>query len=251
MPSLFVAHGAPLLALDPELGRPLRELAARLPRPRAILAVSAHWEEAPLTLGATETTGLIYDFSGFPQQLYRVRYPAPGAPWLADRVLALLADRAPRRSQRGLDHGVWTPLVHLYPDADVPVLQLSMPRSDSPVGLFELGHALAPLRDESVLILGSGNITHNLRRLDWQAGAPVPQWAREFDAWVADVLLRRDFSALVDYPRRAPQLARAHPSDEHLRPLLVAAGAGSDGSVSFPVEGWEYGSLSRRTVLFG
>jgi 4,5-DOPA dioxygenase extradiol len=152
---------------------------------------------------------------------------------------------------RGFDHGAFVPMAVSWPDATMPLVQLSLRSGLDPAIHLQLGRVLAPLRDESVLILGSGNITHNLRRLDWQAGAPVPQWAREFDAWVADVLLRRDFSALVDYPRRAPQLARAHPSDEHLRPLLVAAGAGSDGSVSFPVEGWEYGSLSRRTVLFG
>src|SRR5687767_2015172 len=154
MPSLFVGHGAPLLAVDSVLGEPLRQLGRQLRRPRAILAVSAHWEESPLTLGTTEQRELIYDFSGFPEELYRVRYPAPGAPWLADRIEALLPDRPPKRSQRGLDHGVWTPLVHLYPDADVPVLQLSMPRSDSADALFELGKALAPLRDEGVLILG-------------------------------------------------------------------------------------------------
>jgi 4,5-DOPA dioxygenase extradiol len=251
IPSLFLGHGAPLLALDASLGEPLRRLGERLPRPRGILAVSAHWEESPLTLGTTEARELIYDFSGFPEALYRVRYPAPGAPWLADRVFALLKDRAPRRSQRGLDHGVWTPLVHLYPSADVPLLQISMPRSDSPADLFELGRALAPLRDEGVLILGTGNVTHNLRKLDWQEHAATPQWAKEFDLWISEVLTHRDREALVDYQRRAPHLALAQPTDDHLRPLLVAAGAGSDEPVSFPIEGWEYGSLSRRSVQFG
>jgi 4,5-DOPA dioxygenase extradiol len=251
LPSIFVAHGAPLLALDRELGEPLRRWGEALGKPRAILALSAHWEDAPLTFGATETVPLIYDFSGFPQELYQVRYPAPGAPWLADRVDALLTGREPRRSTRGLDHGVWTPLVHLYPDADVPVLQLSMPRPFSSADLFELGRALAPLRDEAVLVLGTGNITHNLRRLDWQAEAPTPAWAVEFDAWIKDVLERRDFDALVRYESRAPQLRLAQPTDDHLRPLLVAAGAGANESVRFPIEGWEYESLSRRSVEFG
>jgi 4,5-DOPA dioxygenase extradiol len=251
MPSLFVGHGAPLLALDAALGAPLRTLGQRLPRPRGILAVSAHWEDSPLTLGATGTRELIYDFSGFPEALQQVRYPAPGAPWLAERVDAVLADRAPKRSERGWDHGVWTPLVHLYPAADVPLLQISMPRSDSPAALFELGRALAPLRDEGVLVLGTGNITHNLRKLDWQEHAATPQWAKDFDGWIADVLERRDWEALLDYPRRAPSLTLAQPTDDHLRPLLVAAGAGSEGPIGFPIEGWEYGSLSRRSVLFG
>jgi len=251
LPSIFVAHGAPLLALDPALGEPLDRWGRVLPRPRAILAISAHWEDAPLTLGATETRPLVYDFFGFPEELYRVGYPAPGAGWLADRVEALVAQRGVRRSQRGLDHGVWTPLVHLYPQADVPVLQLSMPATESAAALFELGRSLAPLRDEGVLILGSGNLVHNLRRVEWHARAAPPQWAEEFDGWIADVLERRDWDALVDYRERAPQLALAHPTEEHLRPVLVAAGAGADEPVSFALTGWELGSLSRRSVQFG
>lgn len=252
MPSAFVAHGAPFLAVDPERGEPLRRWGEALPRPRAILAVSAHWEDAPLTLGATGTRDLVYDFFGFPEELYRVRYPAPGAPWVADRVAALVASIDIRRSERGLDHGVWTPLVHLYPAADVPVLQLSMPGTATGAELFELGRSIAPLRDEGVLILGSGNLVHNLRRLDWGGGGGPPQpWASAFDAWIADVLTRRDWDALIDYRNRAPQLALAHPSEEHLRPVLVAAGAAADERVRFPLEGWELGSLSRRSVQFG
>jgi 4,5-DOPA dioxygenase extradiol len=252
MPSIFVAHGAPFLAVDPARGEPLVRWGEALPRPTAILALSAHWEEAPLTLGTTDARELLYDFSGFPEELYRVRYPAPGAPWLARRVLELLGGRTVQGGDRGLDHGVWTPLVHLYPRADVPVLQLSMPHSDSAAELFELGRALAPLRELGVLILGSGNLVHNLRRVDWHGrNAPPPPWAAAFDAWIADVLSRRDWDALQDYRERAPQLALAHPTEDHLRPVLVAAGAAADEPVRFTLEGWEMGSLSRRSVQFG
>jgi 4,5-DOPA dioxygenase extradiol len=250
LPAGFVAHGAPFLAVNAARGAPLRAWAASLPRPRAFLFVSAHFERAPLTIGAETARELLYDFTGFPPELYRVRYPAPGAPELAERVAALLAHLAPLRSERPLDHGVWTPLVHLAPAADVPVLELSMPRPWSARELFELGRALAPLRAEGVWILGSGNLVHNLGRLDPDE-APPPAWAVEFDAWIADVLRRRDWDALIGYRERAPALRLAHPTEEHLRPLLVAAGAGADGPVSFPVEGWEWGSLSRRCVQLG
>jgi len=250
-PSGFVAHGAPFLALDAALGEPFRQWGAGLPRPTAILVVSAHFERAPLTIGATENKELLYDFSGFPRELYQVRYPAPGAPWLADRVEQLLAGEETARSERPLDHGVWTPLLHIAPAADIPVLEISMPHRDSPARLFDTGRRLAPLRDEGVFILGSGNLVHNLGRLDWTGTGMPPTWAAEFDAWIADVLARRDWDALIDYRERAPALGLAHPTEEHLRPILVAAGAAADDEVRFVHEGWEYGSLSRRTVQFG
>lgn len=251
LPTIFVAHGAPYLAVDAVRGEPLRRWGQELPRPRAILAISAHWEDAPLRLGTTEARDLVYDFSGFPDELYHVRYPAPGAPWLAERVAALLPGREVRRSDRGLDHGVWTPLVHLFPAAEVPVLQLSMPRSLSAQELFDVGRALQPLRDEGVLILGSGNLVHNLRRLDWHDRAAPQAWASEFDAWIAQVLERRDWEALIDYGNRAPALSLAHPTEEHLRPILVAAGAAPDERLRCTLEGWEMGNLSRRSVQFG
>jgi 4,5-DOPA dioxygenase extradiol len=250
-PVVFVAHGAPFLAVDPRLGAPLATWAKTLTRPAAILAVSAHWEDAPLTLGTTEPRGLVYDFWGFPEELYRVRYPAPGAPALAERVAALLAGREVVRGNRGLDHGVWTPLVHLFPAADVPVLQLSMPRSLSATDLFAIGEALAPLRDEGILIMGSGNLVHNLRRVVWDGYAEPEPWAAAFDGWIGDVLARRDWDALIDYAQRAPDLQLAHPSEEHLRPILVAAGAGASAAISFPITGWEMGNISRRSVQFG
>lgn len=255
LPALFVAHGAPTLALDPDKGSDFRRWGAALPKPSGIVVVSAHWEAAPVTIGSVEQRELVYDFYGFPKPLYEVRYPAPGAPELARRVEALAASLGSvrRDTTRGLDHGVWVPLLHLFPGADVPVLQISMPSSLGAKALFALGERLAPLRQERVLIVGSGNLTHNLRRLDWRGEGGPPVWAGEFDAWVADVLARRDFDALVDYAKRAPALREAHPTEEHLQPLLVAAGAASTGSgpVTFPVSGFEYGSLSRRSVQLG
>jgi 4,5-DOPA dioxygenase extradiol len=253
LPAGFVGHGAPLLALDAQKGAPLRAWGAALGTPRAVLVVSAHWEAAPASLGATGTRPLVYDFGGFPRPLYEVQYPAPGAPWLADRVDALLGAPA-RRTDRGLDHGVWTPLVHLFPDADVPVLQLSLPSREGPRALFALGRRLAPLRAEGVFVLGSGNVTHDLRAVDFSETTPPPGWARDFDAWVRETLARRDWDTLVDFAAKAPAYRRAHPTDEHWLPILVAAGAGADATgeaVRFPIEGWEFGSLSRRAVALG
>jgi 4,5-DOPA dioxygenase extradiol len=247
----FVAHGAPLLALNQSLGDPFRRWGESLPRPRAFLVVSAHFEQSPLTIGTTEPRELLYDFSGFPDALYRVRYSPPGAPRLADRVSQLLEGHEIHRSDRPLDHGVWTPLVHIAPDASVPVLEISMPRDYSAQDLFRTGRQLAALRDEGVWILASGNIVHNLGRLDWSGAGATPSWAAEFDAWSATVLARQDWDALIDYDNRAPALSLAHPSEEHFRPLLVAAGAAADDRVTFVFEGWEYGSISRRTVQFG
>lgn len=251
MPVGFAAHGAPTIALDSERGAPLAAWARAMTRPRAILVVSAHWEDAPVTIGTTQRKPLVYDFSGFPPPLYQVRYDAPAAPDVADRVASLLGGAA--RTDRGWDHGVWTPLVHMFPEADVPLLQISMPSREGAGALVELGRRLAPLRDEGVLILGSGNLVHNLRRLDFTERRAPASWAREFDAWTADVLRRGDIDALAAYRDRAPGLNLAHPTHEHLLPILVVAGAGAAdlSRVSFPVEGWEYGSLSRRCVQIG
>jgi 4,5-DOPA dioxygenase extradiol len=251
LPIAFVGHGAPLLALDPVKGAPLRAWGDALGRPRAVLALSAHWERAPVTSGATEACPLVYDFGGFPRALYEVQYGAPGAPWLLDRVQGALG--APvLRTTRGLDHGVWTPLVHLFPDASVPVLQVSMPSAGGPRALFALGARLAPLRDEGVLLLCSGNITHNLGAVDFADASAPPSWALDFDAWTRDTLLRRDWDTLLDYERQAPSYRAAHPTDDHWFPLLIAAGAASVSATTtrFPVEGWEFGSLSRRAVEF-
>jgi 4,5-DOPA dioxygenase extradiol len=254
MPALFLAHGAPPLLDLPEWVAELKAWADALPRPRAVLVISAHWEEHPVTIGATAPTPLIHDFYGFPEKYYRLRYPAPGAPWLGERVHQLLSPLGPvaRDPGRGLDHGAYIPLLAMYPLADVPVLQLSLP-SDDPAEVLALGRALAPLRAEGVQIQGSGFLTHNLGRVDWTGRAPVPAWAADFDAWAADAIARRDLDALVDFERKAPGARIALPTTEHFLPLLAAMGA-ADGAAPaprFPITGFWLGSLTRRSVELG
>ncbi|HEV8323499.1 MAG TPA: class III extradiol ring-cleavage dioxygenase [Myxococcota bacterium] len=253
MPVIFLAHGSPLLLDDEGWVAELKRWADALPRPEAVLMVSAHWEQAPVTIAATRTVPLVYDFYGFPARYYAVTYPAPGAPALAARVRALLGETGPVADEpkRGLDHGAYVPLVAMYPRADVPVLQISMPSLDAPA-LFQMGRALAPLRNEGVLVVGSGFLTHNMRALNPQPGAPTPSWAADFDAWAADALARHDVDALIDYRRRAPGVRQALPTHEHFVPVLVALGAAAvhPGAVSFPITGWMAGSFTRRSVQF-
>lgn len=251
LPVAFVGHGAPTAAIDPNKSAPWAAWGRALPRPTAVLVVSAHWEGAPVRIGATRTLPLIYDFSGFPAALYALKYPAPGAPALADRVAKLLGPSAQRDPERGLDHGAWVPLLHLLPDADVPVLQVTLPLSLGAEGVFDLGRRLAPLRDEGVLLVGSGNVTHNLRAMA-PDGSPPQAFAREFDQWTAEVTTRRDWDALRAYREKAPALRQNHPREEHWLPLLFAAGAAADDDrVTYPVEGFEYGNLSRRSIQLG
>jgi 4,5-DOPA dioxygenase extradiol len=252
MPVIFAAHGAPILLDDSEWMAELAAWAQEVPRPSSILVVSAHWEESPVTLGATQTQPLIHDFYGFPQRYYQTRYAAPGAPALAARVRELLrAEQIALREEprRGLDHGAYVPLVAMYPGADVPVLQLSMPGLDAP-RLFALGRALAPLREEGVLIFGSGFLTHNMR---YAFRPGVPAWAREFDHWAEESLTRFDVDALIDFQRRAPAADIALPTWEHYAPVLVAAGAaGLAPEVRFPIRGfWMDGAFTKRSVQFG
>jgi 4,5-DOPA dioxygenase extradiol len=253
-PACFVGHGSPMTALDARKGGAWTRWASSFAKPKAILVVSAHWERAPVTIGATTTVPLVYDMVGFPEELYRVRYPSPGAPKLAARVERLLAPLGPVRhdAQRGLDHGAWVPLRWMVPDADVPVLPLSLPTADGP-SLVAIGKALAPLRDENVLLLASGNLVHNLGRIAPSDTAPTPTWASEFDEWCEGVLRRRDADAMADWLRKAPAPRWAHPTSEHFTPVLVALGAGLDdpSRVSFPISGFEGGSISRRCVQFG
>ncbi len=251
-PVLFVAHGAPPLLDDEGWMAELSRWAEGLPRPRAILSISAHWEARPVAIGATRALPLVYDFYGFPSRYYRVQYPSPGAPDLARRVRELLASQGiPSVDQpdRGLDHGTYVPLLAMYEAADVPVLQISLPGLE-PEALAACGRALAPLRRDGVLILGSGFLTHNLRALGERT---TPAWASEFDAWVMDVLARRDLDELLDFERRAPAARLAHPRTEHFAPVIVAAAAASTDPVSFPITGfWELGpAFTRRSVQFG
>jgi 4,5-DOPA dioxygenase extradiol len=252
MPVIFVAHGAPILLDDAAWMAELDSWAKAMPKPKSILIVSAHWEKRPTTLGATRTVPLIYDFFGFPEKYYQTRYAAPGAPELAARVRDLFSQRGIASAddpKRGLDHGAYVPLVPMYPGADVPVLQISMPRLDSRE-LFELGRALAPLRDEGALVFGSGFLTHNMR---YAFRPGIPQWAREFDEWVADALSRFDLDALLDFRARAPAAQTALPTWEHYAPVLVAAGAAADERprTTFPITGfWLDGAFTRRSVQF-
>ncbi len=253
LPSIFLAHGSPFLLDDAEWVAQLGQWAGALPRPRAVLMLSAHWEEKPVTLGATRPVPLVYDFYGFPEKYYRVRYPAPPAPDLAARVRELLGRTQPViESDRGLDHGAYVPLIAMYPKADVPVLQVSLPNLE-PTTLFELGRAFAPLRREGVLIVGSGFLTHNLRAMDMSPGAATPAWAADFDAWAADVLARRDMDTLLDYRSRAPGVRLALPTHEHFVPVIAAAASAADepGPVTFPITGYNFGSLTKRSVQFG
>jgi 4,5-DOPA dioxygenase extradiol len=253
MPALFLAHGSPFLLDDERWVAELRSWAQALPRPEAVLMISAHWEERPLTIGATRTVPLIYDFYGFPKEYYQVTYEAPGAPGLAQRVRELLAGKQAlaEAPERGLDHGAYVPLKAMYPDADVPTLQISLPTMD-PATLFEVGRALAPLREEGILIVGSGFLSHNLRMMDMRPDAPTPSWAAEFDHWAAETIAAGDVDSIIDYKTRAPAASIALPTQEHFVPVIVSAGsvAESPGTVSFPIDGFFGGSLTRRSVQF-
>jgi 4,5-DOPA dioxygenase extradiol len=252
MPALYIGHGAPPLLDDPLWTGQLAGWAARLPRPTAILIVSAHWEAAPLSLSATPAaTPLIYDFGGFAPRFYNMTYPTPDASALASLVASVLPDGQPvhQHLSRGLDHGAWVPLKVMYPQADIPVLQLSIPTSD-PAGLVELGRRLRPLRDHGVLVIGSGYLTHGLPFLrDWSPQAKPPGWSVDFDLWAAEALDSGDVDALASFRTAAPGMPYAHPTVEHFLPLFITIGASTDpGAVSAtPITGYFFG-LSKRSI---
>ena len=255
-PSLFVSHGPPTLVLDDV---PVRKVMARLgralPRPRAVLCVSAHWSAARPTVGLAAAPETIHDFFGFPRALTEIAYPAPGAPEIGARAAALLdaAGMACARDEnRGLDHGVWEPLMLMYPEADVPVVPLSMVAGADAAAHLALGRALAPLRDEGVLIVASGTATHNLAV--WRADqSTTPDWAVAFEDWLVAAVDAGDQAAIADYMARAPHAALAHPSDDHYLPLAVAMGAGGPAGAAGRVlhRGFSYGSLSMAAFSFG
>ncbi len=231
LPTLFVPHGAPTFALKPgAAGAAIARLDGCLPRPRAVIVVSAHWQTPVPTVGSATRLETIHDFWGFPDELYALRYPASGCPEAAVEVAAALTAAglpAVLDDQRGLDHGAWVPLRLLYPDADVPVIPLSLPQQGGPQAAWELGRALAPLAARGFLIVGSGSVTHNLRdyQLAWRNGGQAPAYVRQFADWIDARLQAGDTTALIDYRRQAPGSVQAHPSDEHLLPLFVAWGA--------------------------
>jgi 4,5-DOPA dioxygenase extradiol len=249
MPALYLGHGAPPLVDDPIWPKQLAAWSADLPRPSSILVVSAHWESAPLTIGATTPVPLFYDFYGFPEKYYQDRYDAPGAPDLAAKVRALMPDDEPVADDptRGLDHGAYVPLTVMYPEADIPVLQISMPDLN-PERLFRLGRRLAPLRDEGVLIIGSGFMTHGLPYLEsFDPAAPPPRWSAEFDAWAAEALDRADIDELLNFRHRAPAARYAHPTADHFVPLFVTLGAAAnpDDAPEHTIDGYWLGLAKR------
>ncbi|MEO8180083.1 MAG: 4,5-DOPA dioxygenase extradiol [Deltaproteobacteria bacterium] len=256
MPVLFIGHGSPMNAIeDNRWSRAFRTLGATLPRPRAVLCVSAHWYTPGTFLTDNARPETIHDFGGFPPALEQMQYPAPGAPDLARQVSQLLVKNAASpRSDWGLDHGTWSVLVHLLPAADIPVVQLSIDGRLAPAAHIEIGKALAPLRDEGVLVLGSGNLTHNLRDAFGnlrQGRTETPAWAAEFDRAAASALEQRDAQHLASSLESA--IGRnSHPTPEHYLPLLYSFGASlASDSLSFPIDGFDAGSLSMRSVRFG
>ena len=264
LPVFFISHGSPMHAINAgAAGDVWTQLGASLAAPpKAVVIASAHWETAQPMLSGSAAPEMIYDFGGFPEALYQIKYPAPGAPAVAQRAQQLLNDaglNAAIDTRRGMDHGAWVPLRKLFPDANVPVVQLSVQPSMAARHHYAIGRALQPLRDEGVLIVGSGHLTHNLR--DWSNGAraqrdnhgatQIMPYAREFQAWVYRHLLTGDNAALFDYRQQAPHALRAHPSEEHFLPLLIALGAAGDQpTVERVFDGFEGSALAMDAYRF-
>ena len=259
LPSVFVSHGAPTFPLTDAPARFFLEgLAAHLPeRPRAVLVVSAHWETTAPAITTRAVNETIHDFYGFPDELYRIQYPAPGSAWLADRVAELLdAAGSPvvRDVARGLDHGAWVPLRLIYPAADVPVVQLSVQTARGPAYHYQIGQTLAALRDEGVLIVGSGSFTHDLssfREYYNALHAPAPEWVTAFADWMVAALEEGRTDDLLGYRSLAPQAVRNHPTEEHLLPLFVALGAGGTGKTEHLHASTTHGILRMDAFAFG
>jgi 4,5-DOPA dioxygenase extradiol len=255
LPAVFLGHGNPMNALAVNAWTEAwRRIGVQTPRPTSILAISAHWYVPHTAVTAAPAPRTIHDFGGFPPELYRVQYPAPGNPALARRVQALLAPLEVRLDTGwGLDHGTWSVLRHVYPDADVPIVQLSLDETRPAAWHFELGRRLAPLREEGVLIVGSGNLVHNLHAYAWGRHVPAPyDWALGFERWARALMAAGDGAALVDYEGLGPQAALSVPTPEHFLPLLyVLATRQGEESVRFPVEGIDGGSISMLCVQVG
>jgi 4,5-DOPA dioxygenase extradiol len=259
MPVLFVSHGSPMLPFEDIPARKfLLGLGAKLPRPKAILCISAHWESPVIGVTGAERLETIHDFYGFPKALYELEFDAPGSPELAARAVGLLKDAgiaATVDPTRGRDHGCWNPLMLIYPQSGIPVVQLSLIDGADAQKHLELGRALAPLRKEGVLIVASGGAVHNLRWLDRDGRGGTVDWAAEFDRWVGERVAAGDAAALADYRDQAPNAALAHPSEEHFLPLLVAIGAaqnGKDGAKGRRLhDSFSYGSLSMAAYAWG
>jgi 4,5-DOPA dioxygenase extradiol len=251
LPALYLSHGAPPL-LDDELWKSqLVDWAGQIQKPKGILVISAHWENAPVAISSTTAnTPLIYDFGGFAPRFYNEKYATPDAAWLGSLVASVMPDHEPlhQSANRGIDHGAWVPIKIMYPDADIPVIQLSLPTHD-PVKLMDLGRRLKPLRDHGVLIVGSGFMTHGLPFLrEFRIDAPAPGWSTEFDIWAKEALDRGDLESLINYKTLAPGMPYAHPTVEHFTPLFVTLGAATDieSAVAEKIDGYWMG-LSKRS----
>lgn len=253
MPALFIGHGSPMLTLsDNRYTRSWTEIGQQLPQPKAILVISAHWYISELRVTAMSTPRTIHDFYGFPEELFQIEYLAPGSPELAEKVAdLLLPDKLDYDYQWGLDHGTWAVLRHLYPKARVPVVQLSLDMRKTPEEHYRLGQKLTALRNEGVLIVGSGNIVHNLPGFDWHNSQKEPPgWAVEFEAWNRNKLLNEKADELVDYLGQGEAAQLAAPGPDHYLPLLYLAALKKTGDkVNFPVEGFDGGTMSMLSVL--
>ena len=254
-PVLFISHGAPTFALEPGvLGARLREIGSSLESLSGVAIVSPHWQTRDLRVATSARPETIHDFGGFDPKLYTLSYPAPGAPDLALATIRLLADAglpAIGDAQWGLDHGAWVPMMHLLPEARVPVYQVSVPYNLSTQGAIELGRALAPLRDQGVAIVASGSMTHNLSEFRGATNGVAP-YVSEFTDWIRAAVLKRDMGALVDYRKQAPHAVRAHPTEEHFLPLHVAIGATDDGEAATVIEGQTtYGIINMESYGWG
>lgn len=254
MPAIFFGHGSPMNALEHNRYTDAwRRVGTSLPQPKAILAVSAHWYLRGTAVTAMDRPRTIHDFGGFPRELFEVHYPAPGSPALAERVRELLVPTAVAPDMDwGLDHGTWSVLAHVFPIADVPVVQLSLDATLAPREHYELARRLAPLRDEGILIVGSGNVVHNLGRIQWAEDASPYDWAMRFNTCVCEALLARDHATLIDYPALGADARLSVPTPEHYLPLLYVIAQQTDrDTLSLPVDGIELGSISMLSVAAG
>lgn len=255
MPALFVGHGSPMNAVETnDFTQALSRLGKSLPQPSAILCVSAHWLTQGAWVTKMENPKTIHDFYGFPEKLFNVQYPAPGSIATADKVFDIIKSVNVKHDTQswGLDHGTWSVLVHMYPEANIPVLQLSIDLSRPPEYHYKIGQELRTLRDQGVLILGSGNIVHNLRKIKWEANATPFEWASEYDEWIKNKLLKHDENALMKDYLSSPAAQLSVPSNDHYYPLLYVLGSSQHkDEVRFEYEGIQNGSISMRTVCFG
>ena len=254
LPALFVAHGSPWVLNNKKKTGEYFAWAQQLPLPRAILIMSSHWLDENITIGNIGPSKLIYDYSGFEKEYYDLKYNAPVASFLASSVESKIVENfgSVKVGTRGWDHGVFLPLMCMYPDANVPILQISLPVNLTPALIYKLGEELSFLR-EDILIIGSGTVVHNLGLIESDEDAEPHPWAVDFDNWIKTSILNQDVKSLIEFESAAPDFHKAHPTPEHYLPLLFALGAGAKSldAVSFPIEGFEYANISRRSVQFG